>query len=105
LHGNSQPLLIKAFMDALVIFSLVQLFGWTVLLAIVPMAAYQLTLTKMAVWIAPALTRHELMSSINATSGLLIFCVALIMLDLKKIELSDYLPSLGFAPLLTWLWR
>ena len=33
--------------------------------------------------------------------GLLVFCVALVIFDLKKIELADYLPALIFAPLLT----
>jgi len=36
---------------------------------------------------------------------MLVFCVALIILELKKVELADYLPSLLIAPLLTWLWR
>jgi len=36
---------------------------------------------------------------------LLIFCVAMIILGLKKIEVADYFPSLALAPLLTWwLW-
>jgi uncharacterized membrane protein YqgA involved in biofilm formation len=30
-----------------------------------------------------------------------VFAVALVILQLKKIELADYLPSLFFAPLLT----
>ena len=46
-----------------------------------------------------------LMDSVNATGGLLVFCIALIILDLKKIELADYLPSLVVAPLITWLWK
>jgi len=33
------------------------------------------------------------------------FCVSLVILELKKIELGDYLPSLIFAPLFTWLWH
>jgi len=36
---------------------------------------------------------------------LLIFCVALIVLEIKKIALADYLPSLLVAPLLAWLWK
>jgi len=31
--------------------------------------------------------------------------VALVMLELKRIALADYLPSLALAPLLAWLWR
>jgi uncharacterized membrane protein YqgA involved in biofilm formation len=33
--------------------------------------------------------------------GLLVFSVALVLLNIKKVELADYLPSLLFAPLLT----
>jgi len=29
--------------------------------------------------------------------------VALVILELKRIELADYLPSIILAPLLTWL--
>ena len=39
----------------------------------------------------------------NAAGGLLVFSVALVILELKKIELADYLPSLIFAPLLAWV--
>ena len=35
----------------------------------------------------------------------MVFSVALVILELKKIELADYLPSLAFAPLLAWVWR
>ena len=41
-----------------------------------------------------------LLDSINGTGGMLVFCIALIILELKKIELADYLPSLVFAPLI-----
>jgi uncharacterized membrane protein YqgA involved in biofilm formation len=34
-----------------------------------------------------------------------VFCVAMLILGVKKISVADYLPSLIFAPLLTrWLW-
>jgi len=46
-----------------------------------------------------------LLDAVNATDGLLIFCVALIILEVKKVRVADYLPSLIFAPLLMrWLW-
>jgi uncharacterized membrane protein YqgA involved in biofilm formation len=47
---------------------------------------------------------HRLVDPVNATAGLLIFCVALIIFEVRKIEVTDYLPSLVFAPLLTWWW-
>jgi uncharacterized membrane protein YqgA involved in biofilm formation len=51
------------------------------------------------------LETHSLVDSVNAAGGLLVFSVALVILQLKKIELADYLPSLAFAPLLTWVFR
>ena len=48
---------------------------------------------------------RPLIDAINAVDGLLIFCVAMIILELKKIQVADYYPSLLFAPLLAWwLW-
>jgi uncharacterized membrane protein YqgA involved in biofilm formation len=51
------------------------------------------------------LEAHDLVDSVNAPGGLLVFCVALVILELKRIELADYLPSLAFGPLLTWALR
>ena len=46
-----------------------------------------------------------MLSSTHATAGLLVFCVAMLILDLRKIEVADYLPALAFAPLITWVWK
>jgi uncharacterized membrane protein YqgA involved in biofilm formation len=43
-------------------------------------------------------------NSINATGGLLVFCVGLVILKIKKIQLTDYLPSLIVAPALARIW-
>jgi uncharacterized membrane protein YqgA involved in biofilm formation len=55
-------------------------------------------------FLLPLLEPHRLVDPVNATAGLLIFCVALIIFEVRKIEVTDYLPSLVFAPLLTWWW-
>lgn len=82
------------------------LFGGSVLLAAIPVLALQGTITLVtARLLEPFLSMHNLIDPVNAVGGLLVFCVALIMLGLKKIELTDYLPSLAVAPLLTWLFR
>lgn len=105
LSGYYPPLIIKAVMDGLATMAFVTTFGWGVILSALPVLAWQGTVTLLACYAAPFLSSHGLSDSINATSGLLIFSVALVMLGLKKIELTDYLPSLAFAPLITWLWR
>ena len=105
LTGNCKPLAVKAAMDGLATMAFVTLFGWSVLLSVIPLIAWQGTLALLAQMAQPWLENHSLLDPVNATAGLLVFCVALIVLDLKKVELADYLPGLLFAPLLAWLWR
>jgi uncharacterized membrane protein YqgA involved in biofilm formation len=105
LAAQWQTLAIKAVIDGLATMAFVPTFGWSAILAIVPVIACQGTMTLAARMIEPQLRSHGLLDSVNATSGLLIFCIALIILELKKVELADYLPSLVFAPILTWFWH
>jgi uncharacterized protein len=100
------PLAIKAIIDGLATMGFVLLFGWGVMLAALPVLAFQGTITLVcAQLLKPVLETHSLVDSVNATGGLLVFCVALVILELKKVELADYLPSLAFAPLLAWMLR
>ena len=106
LSGKWQTLGAKSIMDGLATMAFVGTFGWGAILSVVPVVAYQGTLTLMASLLAPWVNQDPmLLNSINATGGLLVFCIALIILELKKLELADYLPSLVFAPLITWIWR
>lgn len=105
LSGYYQPLVIKGLMDGLATMAFVAAFGWGAAFAALPVLACQGTIVLLARWTEPFLRGQGLVDSIGAVGGLLIFCVALIILELKKIELTDYLPSLVFAPLLAWLWR
>jgi uncharacterized membrane protein YqgA involved in biofilm formation len=105
LDGKWQTLGIKAAMDGLATMAFVGSFGWGAILSVVPVVAYQGTLTLAAKLLAPQLQNPALLDSINATGGLLVFCIALIIFEIKRIELADYLPSLAWAPFLTWVWK
>jgi uncharacterized membrane protein YqgA involved in biofilm formation len=105
LSGRWQTLGAKAIMDGLATMAFVGTFGWGAVFAVIPVVAYQGTITLAAQMVAPWMNNLAMLNSLNATGGLLVFCIALVILELKKIELADYLPSLLFAPLLTWLWR
>jgi uncharacterized membrane protein YqgA involved in biofilm formation len=42
--------------------------------------------------------------AVNATAGLMVFSVSLLVFEVRRVEVADYLPSLIWAPLLTyWL--
>ena len=106
LSGYYYPLAVKAVIDGLATMGFVSLFGWGVMLAALPVLAFQGTITLVcAQFLKPLLETHSLVDPVNATGGLLVFCVALVILELKRIELADYLPSLAFAPLLAWVLR
>ena len=105
LSGDFAPLAVKALMDGLAAMSFISIFGGGVLLAAVPVLVFQGTISlACARFLLPLLEAHGLVEPVNATAGLLIFCVALIIFEVRKIEVTDYLPSLAFAPLLTWWW-
>lgn len=106
LEGNFLPLAIKSAMDALAAMSFAAMFGWSVALAALPVFVWQGTLTLLCAQFAgPFLESHGLLDSVNATTGLLMVFVAVVIFELRKVELTDYLPALAVAPLLTWWWR
>jgi uncharacterized membrane protein YqgA involved in biofilm formation len=100
-----QALGIKALMDGLAMMSFVRSFGPGCMLAAIPVISLQGTISLAARLLAPWLERVMVLDSINSVAGMLVFTVSLVILELKRVELGDYLPSLAVAPVLTWLWR
>jgi uncharacterized membrane protein YqgA involved in biofilm formation len=106
LSSYYSPLAVKAVIDGLATMSFISMFGWGVMFAALPVLVFQGTITLVcAQYFRPLLETHYLVDSVNAAGGLLVFSVALVILQLKRIELADYLPSLVFAPLLAWVCR
>jgi uncharacterized membrane protein YqgA involved in biofilm formation len=105
LGGQWQALAVKAVMDGLATMAFVKAFGWGAMVSAIPVVSFQGTVSLTARLAAPFLGAHGVLDSINTAAGMLVFCVALLILDIRRIEVGDYLPSLAFAPLLTWLWR
>jgi len=107
LNGFSPVFLVKAGTDGLATLSFCATFGWGALVSAIPVLAFQGCLIRCVQALEPMLHNQPwpLIDSINATDGLLIFCVALIVLEVKKVRVAEYLPSLILAPLLMrWLW-
>ena len=71
----------------------------------IPVLVYQGTITLMAKSAEQYLHNQALLDSVNATGGLVIFCISLVILEIRRVEVANYLPSLIFAPLLTYWWR
>lgn len=105
LSGKVQTLAVKSVMDGLATMAFVKTFGIGPIFAAIPVLAYQGTITLGAEALKPILGNHLLLDSISATGGLLILCISVVILDIQKVPLADYLPSLVVAPVLTWLFR
>lgn len=107
LTGWSPAFVVKALMDGAAAMAFASMFGWSSMLSAIPVLAFQGFVTRAVQMALPHLQSqpYPLVDTINVTNGLLITCVALVILQLKKIEITDYLPSLLLAPLLVrWLW-
>lgn len=103
LAGQYRILAIKAVVDGLAAWSFARTFGVGILASLVPLVAFQGTITLAMTPLGPLLEAHHLLDSMSAVNGLLVFCVALVILELKRVEIADYLPSLAVAALLGWL--
>ncbi len=107
LTGFSPVFVVKAATDGLATYAFCATFGWGAIASAIPVLALEGALIR-AVQLSEPFLRNRpgpLIDAINAVDGLLIFCVAMIIMELKKIQVADYYPSLVFAPLLAWwLW-
>ncbi|MGN6385476.1 MAG: DUF554 domain-containing protein [Verrucomicrobiota bacterium] len=105
LTGQFKVLAIKSAMDGLATLAFVKPFGIGPIFAAIPVLAYQGTITLGAKSLQPFLADQALLDSVNATGGLLILCISVVLLDLQKVPLADYLPALVVAPVLTWIFN
>jgi uncharacterized membrane protein YqgA involved in biofilm formation len=98
-------LLLKAVMDGLAMVSFVKMFRWPVALVAVPVLFFLNGLTLGVRWGAlPWLTAHGLVASVNVAAGLIACAVAVVIWEIRRVELNSYLPGLAVAPVLAWLW-
>jgi uncharacterized membrane protein YqgA involved in biofilm formation len=105
IRGNYKILALKSVMDGLASIAFAKTFGPGVLLSAIPVLAYQGTITLAARSLQPFLEDHpELLYSISATGGLLVVCISVVILEIRKAPLANYLPALVVAPLLAWWW-
>ena len=94
-------LAVKAVMDGLAMMSFVKMFRWPAALAAVAGFSFSDGLT-LAVQLGaqPWLDAHRLTDSVNLAAGLVTCSVALVIFEVRRVELANYLPALAVAPLL-----
>jgi len=100
LSRNIAPLAIKAVMDGLAALSFTRMFGWPVLLSAVPLGTLLSALTILGAALESPLGDQGLLGVVHATAGLLLTYVALVIFEVKRVEIGNYLPALILAPVL-----
>ena len=102
LAGDFYLLAVKAVMDGLAMTGFVKIFGWPAALSAFPVFAALGALTLVCQFVPrPFLDAHGLVDSVNAAAGLVACAVALVILEVRKVELANFLPALAVAPGLT----
>jgi uncharacterized protein len=104
LSGCFYFLAIKAVMDGLAMTSFVKMFGWFSALSAFPVFIFLGAITFVIQFYAKSfLDSHNLIYSVNAAAGFVACAVALVIFEVRKVELANCLPVLAVAPLLAWL--
>jgi len=97
-------LAIKGVMDALAMIGFMKLFRWTAAFSAFPVFLFLGSISFACQFYAlPLLAAHQLVHLIDATAGFMSFAIAIMIFEIRKVELANYLPSLVIAPLLAWL--
>ena len=104
LSGFFYLLAVKAVMDGLAMISFVKMFRWPAALAAMPVFIFFGLIAAVShFFVAPFLDARHLTDPVNASIGLIACAVALVIFEVRKVELANYLPSLAVAPFLAWL--
>jgi uncharacterized membrane protein YqgA involved in biofilm formation len=99
-------LALKAVMDGLAMTSFVRLFRWPVAFTAIPVLVFLNGITLATHFLAaPFLEAHHWTDSVNATAGFMVCATALVIFEIRRVELANYLPALVIAPLLTRLFN
>tara|TARA_Y100000385_G_scaffold288661_1_gene355844 strand:- start:3485 stop:4168 length:684 start_codon:yes stop_codon:yes gene_type:complete len=83
----------KSFMDGITSILLASSFGLGVLVSAIPLLIFQSLLTFAALYLEPYLT-SSIINEVSAVGGVLILGIGINILELKKIKVSNMLPSL-----------
>jgi len=93
INKDSTLLFTKSLLDGITSILLATTFGVGVLVSAIPLLLFQSVLTWGAIYFEPYLA-PEIITELSAVGGVLIIAIALNILDLNKIKVSNLLPAL-----------
>lgn len=99
LRGDIQKLAIKSTLDGFAAMSFAASLGPGVLFSIVVILLYQGSLTLLA-GVAQSVLSEAMIGEMTATGGVLLLGIGLLLLDIKRVRVANFLPALLIAPLI-----
>jgi uncharacterized membrane protein YqgA involved in biofilm formation len=108
LTGDYRLLAIKSVLDGFAGMALASAMGPGVLLSVASILVYQGGLSLLARLVGAGLIGEAVAESVpvlemTATGGVLIMGIGLLLLELKKVRVANFLPAIALAPLIAWL--
>ncbi len=104
LRGDYELLVIKSVLDGFSSFAFAASLGMGVTFSAFSLLVYQGALTLGASLLQGTLT-DPMILEMTATGGVIILGIGLLLLEVKKIKVANFLPALALAPLLVVLWE
>lgn len=98
LTGDYQLLAIKSMLDGFASLAFASTLGVGVVFAALTVLVYQGALSLSA-GLAQAVLTDPMITEMTATGGVLIMGIGLILLDLKRVRVGNFLPAIAIAPL------
>jgi hypothetical protein len=106
LSGYFYLLAAKATMDGLAMMGFVRSLGWPTALSAFPVWIFLGGITLVCqLYAAPFLAGQNLIAPVNTAIGFIACTITLVIFEVRKVELTNFLPALALAPLLAWLLR
>jgi uncharacterized membrane protein YqgA involved in biofilm formation len=104
LLNDYQLLAVKSILDGFGAMAFAATLGWGVLLSIITLLVYQGGISLVAMLLAGAWAVNVSgeaapIIELTATGGVLIMGIGLLLLDIKRIRVANFLPAIGLAPL------
>jgi uncharacterized protein len=104
LSGYFYFLAVKAGMDALAMLGFVKIFNWPAALSALPVLVFFSAVSLgVELYVKPYLAPAAL-DSVGAAAGLVACLITVVIFEVRRVELANFLPALAIAPLLTKLW-
>lgn len=102
LKGDYELLAIKSILDGFTSIALSATFGIGVIFSIFTIIIIQGGISFFAIY-ADDLLNNFMITEMTAVGGIIIISIGIVILDIKKIQVANFLPALIYSPLLVYL--